>query len=77
MNIRNWYMKEFPTDDLGKDIRPTATFEGLYDALLCGTDVYYFLGNVDSLIRERCFAKLAKMKNVDYDVIYHMWINVD
>ena len=39
---------------------------------------YEAVGNgIDSIIRERIFEKLSQELNVDYGVIYNMWLNAD
>ena len=72
-SIREYYLKEYPDDDMGPDINPEATFEGLYQTLKEKGNPYEYIGVLDSLVREGCFAGLAEYKNVDYDVIYDLW----
>lgn len=73
--VRDWYIKTYPTDDLGQEIDPEYTFNDLLMDLDFGLDIYSCLGVGDSVIRERCFQKLANMMKVDYDYIYNLWIN--
>ena len=73
--IRDWYIKKYPTDDLGLDIDPEVTFNNLLVCLDFGEDVYNCLGVGDSVIRERCFAELARLMKVKYDYIYDLWLN--
>ena len=70
--IKEWYIKEYPTDELGAEINNEITFEDLFVAL--DKDVYEALGVGDSIIRERCFDKLAEIMNVDYDYIFEKWL---
>ena len=70
--IKEWYMKEYPTDELGAEINNEITFKDLFVAL--DKDVYEVLGVGDSIIRERCFEKLAEIMNVDYDYIFEKWL---
>lgn len=72
-SIKNWYMVDFPNDELGSTMNNVATFNDLYKALKCGLDPYMVLGVGDSIIRERVFGELAELKGVDYDTIYDMW----
>jgi hypothetical protein len=74
MNIREFYVKNYPTDDMGKGINPNATFDGLWNVLNTYGDVYEYLYVYDSIIRERLFEKLASNKGCDYDVIYQQWL---
>lgn len=73
VKLRNWYMENFPTDDLGNEINPDATFQDLLDALEFWWDVYEIIGVGDSVIRERLFAGLAEITGVNYDCIYEKW----
>ena len=74
MNIRNYYVSKFPTDDMGDGINPKATLEGLFRVLDNYGDVYEYLCVYDSIIRERCFEKLAEIMGVDYNEIYDQWL---
>ena len=74
MNIREYYLENFPTDELGIEINPEATFEGLFYELDNYGDVYEYIGVGDSLIRERCFERLSLIMGCDYDVIYSQWM---
>ena len=74
IKIRNWYMKTFPTDSCGPYINPEATFDGLFETLDNYGDVYAYLGEGDSIIRERCFEQLAKLMECDYGYIYDQWL---
>ena len=74
MTIREFYLANYPTDDMGDGINPTATFAGLLNQLIVGGDVYAYLYVYDSIIRERLFEKLASNKGCDYDVIYQQWL---
>ena len=77
IKIKDWYTKKYPTDDLGKELNKTNTFEDLSNALNKGDDVYDTMGVGDSLIRERLFGHLSKIKGVKYDVIYYKWLYPD
>jgi hypothetical protein len=74
MNVREFYVKNYPSDDMGADINPQATFDGLWNVLKTYGDVYEYLYVYDSIIRERLFEKLSIDKDVDYDVIYNQWL---
>ena len=77
MNIREWYMNEFPTDDMGYEINKEATFGELYWVIQTFGDVYFYLGVYDSLVRERCFEKLSSIEGVTYDEVYSQWLAAD
>jgi hypothetical protein len=72
--IKEWYVKEYPTDELGAEISEDITFEDLFVVLDTYKDVYEALNVFDSLVRERVFSKLAKIMNVDYNYVYEQWL---
>ena len=73
MNIREYYLANFPSDDLGTKINPNATFDGLAETLNNYEDVYEYIGVSDSLIRERLFWNLSEAHNTEIEVIYDLW----
>lgn len=79
-NVRDWYKKEYPTDDYAEDIKANITFEDIIALLLSddnyeGSEEFYsVVGDVDSVIRERIFDKLADLYKVSYDTIYDAWL---
>lgn len=70
-------MNEFPTDELGLEINTEATVDGLFRVLDNYGDVYLYLGVVDSLVRERCFEKLAETMGVSYNEVYEQWLTAE
>ena len=74
MNIRNYYVNEFPSDELGLEIDPKANFESLWLAIR-GDMVYEYIGVSDSVVRERLFVKFSELTGHDYDYIYQQWLN--
>jgi hypothetical protein len=73
-NIREYYMENFPTDELGVEINENATLEGLYAVLTIGGDVYEYIGVGDSMIRERLFWGLSQITATPYNEIYAKWL---
>ena len=73
--IRKWYMAAYPTDDMGEEINPTLTFGKLSNAMHAGKCVYETIGVHDSVIRERVFDMLAKVKKTTYQEVYDLWLN--
>lgn len=71
--IKDFYTNAFPTDPLGKELDDKKTFKDVWNDLLKGNSVYKTFGVGDSVVRERIFEQLAKLKKVDYDVIYDAW----
>ena len=75
MKIKGFYLCEYPTDELGVDINPDATFTGLLNELFTEGDVYEYIGVCDSIIRERLFERLAEELGTPYDYVYNLWLN--
>ena len=75
MNIKEYYVNNYPTDELGVELNEKATFVGLLNCLYEGNDVYEYIGEGDSLIRERLFEKLAIDTNKPYNYIWDLWLN--
>lgn len=72
-SIKKWYVKEYPTDDLGPEIH--GNFAGALETMAQGGDIYDYMEVGDSLVRERLFTRLSEMLGLDYDHIYHLWLN--
>ena len=72
--IKEYYVENFPTDNLGLELNETPTFPGLLNQLIVNGDVYRYIGVSDSIVRERLFEKLAKTLNVSYDYVYNLWL---
>ena len=74
MSIREFYLENYPTDNLGLELNETPTFPGLLNQLIVDGDVYRYIGVSDSLVRERLFEKLAEELKVSYDYVYNLWL---
>ena len=75
MNIKEYYMDKYPQDELGLELNENATFVGLLNCLYEGNDVYEYIGEGDSLIRERLFENLALLTNKPYHYIWDLWLS--
>lgn len=75
MTIKEFYLNNYPTDELGIEINEKATFAGLVTILFGDMDVYDYIGVGDSIVRERLFEELANQLNTSYDYVYNMWLN--
>ena len=73
VQVKPWYMKEYPDDDMGEDIDDGLTFEDIFQCLDSYDDIYKYIPG-DSIIRERIFSKLAELMDVDYDYVYDQWL---
>lgn len=73
-NIRDWYLKAYPSDDLGSSIGKNFTFRDVINALNDNQDIYPAIGVSDSVVRERIFGKIAEILDIDYAVIYNKWL---
>lgn len=74
MNIRQYYLEAYPTDELGLELNETPTFSGLLNQLITDGDIYEYIGVSDSMVRERLFERLAEELEVNYDYVYNLWI---
>ena len=77
MTLREFYLTNYPTDDMGEELNETSTFAGLLNQLLVGGDVYAYIGVYDSVIRERLFERLGEEIGEDYDYVYNLWLSSD
>jgi hypothetical protein len=75
MNIKEFYLNTYPTDELGVELNENANFVGLINELHNSGDVYEYIGVGDSIIRERLFEKLAETLQTSYDYVYNLWLN--
>lgn len=74
-DIKQWYQATYPDDDLGANINDDLDWERLWGYLVEGYDIYQYLGEIDSIVRERIFGELADMLKVPYDVVYYTWLD--
>lgn len=74
MNIKEFYLNQYPTDELGLELNENATFDGLLNTLLHEKNVYEYIGVGDSLVRERLFEKVALILNKPYEYVYRFWL---
>ena len=58
-SIRDWYIRAFPSDELGYRINPLATFAGAVKCMADGGDIYKYLGVGDSLVRENIMTRTS------------------
>jgi len=75
-SIRDWYMENYPDDDMGKNLS-SLTWYSLLLALRESSNAVSILRVEDSLVRERCFGHLAELMGVPYDVIYYLWLRTN
>ena len=76
MNIKQFYIENYPTDELGVEIKENVTFTGLLDVLHNTGDVYDYIGVCDSIVRERLFEKLSEILETSYDYVYELWLKL-
>jgi len=72
--MREFYLDNYPTDELGVEIKEGTNFYGLFDCLWSGRDIYDYIGVGDSLVRQRLFEELAKRLQRPYDEVYSLWL---
>lgn len=74
VKVKDWYLENYPTDECGHYLSDTATFVGMYTTLAMHKDIYDYIGEGDSVIRERLFSHLCDILDMDYDEIYDLWV---
>ena len=74
MTVKEFYLENYSSDELGVEINENATFVGLLHTLHTKCDVYQYIGVDDSIVRERVFEELAKQLRLSYTTIYEMWM---
>lgn len=78
MRISHFYLKEYPDDTyIQSDFNQDATMLGLMLVLDAGKDVYTYIGIYDSVVRERCFGKLAELLGLSYIEVYNKWSKLE
>jgi hypothetical protein len=75
MTIREFYLENYPTDELGVEVNDGLTFSGLLNVLFTDGNVYEYIGVCDSIVRERLFERLAEELGTPYDYVYDLWLN--
>ena len=75
INVKDDYVQDYPTDELGKEINENLNYLQVFNGLLSGDDIYEMMGVEDSLIRERVLRMLAYLMEMDYQIIYYLWLN--
>ena len=75
MTIKNYYLENFSTDELGLELNCNTTFAGLLHQLFLGKCVYEYIGVYDSIVRERLFEGLAKEIEAPYEFVYNIWLS--
>ena len=73
MTVKEFYLNEYPTDELGVEMNGGATWAGLWVAIRGGI-IYEYLGVHDSIVRERVFEKFSEITGHTYDYIYNEWL---
>ena len=75
MLIKEFYLNNYPTDELGVELNENTNFTGLLNELVTNNDIYGYIGVGDRIIRERLFSKLSEILNCPYDYVYDLWLN--
>ena len=74
-DLRKWYVKTYPDDDLGKDLRTGITLKTIWELMNQNYDFYEIVGgDADSVIRERVFEEIAKENSIEYSDVYDIWM---
>lgn len=73
-SIKKWYAQVYPNDSEVEYINPEVTFYDLFEALDAYMNIGRVIGTWDSVVRERCFTRLAEIMEISYDEIYEQWL---
>lgn len=75
--IKDWYLVQFSSDELGTELRRWITFRNVLELLLKREweRIYDMIWVDDSVVRERIFEKLSEILDIDYDIIYDSRLN--
>lgn len=73
--VRDWFMRNYPDDQLGEEIDPDLTFDDALRAVARGDGFYDALGVGDSIVRNLVFEELAVRYDVNYGDVYEAWLN--
>ena len=73
--LKEFYLKNYPTDELGIELKDDTNFTGLLNELITNNDIYGYIGVGDSIIRERLFMELSEILKCSYDYVYNLWLN--
>lgn len=82
-NVKDFYINDYADDEyVCNHLNPHLTFLDILlilasprNSLYENVDLYDALHVGDSLMRERIFAELARLLDVEYDEIYNLWVN--
>lgn len=74
-NVREWFIKNYPEDELGPEISSEITFGDVLEALKKEENVYELMGVADSFVREQIFDEMADRLGVRYGDIYSLWLD--
>ena len=75
VKLKDWYIQNYPTDELGESINGVNTFKDLWYGIHNNIDVYEIIGFGDSILRERLFKHLAEIQVVTYDYVFDRWLS--
>ena len=69
--VRDWYTRTCPTDELGDELHPNATFADYLVALAKDGNPYIY-GIDDSVVRQRVMAATAQVMGMDYNTVWDL-----
>ena len=75
--LKTWYIMKYPTDELGDEINPEATFGSLFRAMDNYEHVYHHIGVFDSFVREGIFEGLCEVTGHTYKEIHDQWLKCE
>ena len=73
IKFKQWYMENYPGDELGAQMDNNATFYDLFETLDQYKNIHEKFQIEGAILRERLFEKLAEILDCDYDDVYYQW----
>ncbi len=68
-SVRDWYIRQFPSDELGKDIEPV-TFKDVIKSFGSGVHLDEVIGVYDSILRDRVLVETSYRSCIPYENIW-------
>ncbi len=74
--VRDWLLREHPEEEtLIGDFSKTVTFQEVADRMRAGEEFYEICDCGESVQREYCFGRMAKLFGTNYEYWYRTWLD--
>lgn len=73
--VADWYKEEYNTDTWAyEEMDKNITFNNVVTRMRKGESIYDIIKVGDSIVRERVFEAITKVRDLTYDYLYKMWM---